>query len=30
MDHALQVLDSEPLSSDESERIRRIGDYVHG
>jgi aryl-alcohol dehydrogenase-like predicted oxidoreductase len=30
MDHALQVLDSDPLSPDELERIRRIGDHVHG
>jgi aryl-alcohol dehydrogenase-like predicted oxidoreductase len=30
MDAALEALDAEPLSPDELERIRRIGDYVHG
>jgi len=30
MGHALSVLDSEPLTADELERIRRIGDHVHG
>jgi aryl-alcohol dehydrogenase-like predicted oxidoreductase len=30
MDAALMALDTEPLSSDELERIRRIGDHVHG
>jgi aryl-alcohol dehydrogenase-like predicted oxidoreductase len=30
MKHALGVIDSEPLSAEELERIRRIGDHVHG
>jgi aryl-alcohol dehydrogenase-like predicted oxidoreductase len=30
MDHALQVIDADPLSEDDLDRIRRIGDHVHG
>lgn len=30
MDEALRTLESPPLSDEELERIRRIGDYVHG
>jgi aryl-alcohol dehydrogenase-like predicted oxidoreductase len=30
LDHALAVLDTEPLSAEELERFRRIGDHVHG
>jgi predicted aldo/keto reductase-like oxidoreductase len=30
MDQALEVIDSKPLTSDELERIRRIGDHVYG
>jgi aryl-alcohol dehydrogenase-like predicted oxidoreductase len=30
MDEALLTLDSTPLSTDEMERIRRIGDFIHG
>jgi len=30
MDEGLLALDEGPLSDDETERIRRIGDYVHG
>jgi hypothetical protein len=30
MAHALDVIDSPPLSPDELVRVRRIGDHVHG
>ena len=30
MDDAVKVVDADPLSSDELERIRRIGNHVHG
>jgi hypothetical protein len=30
MDEALLTLDSTPLSTDEMERIRHIGDFIHG
>jgi aryl-alcohol dehydrogenase-like predicted oxidoreductase len=30
MDDALSILDTSPLSEDESKRLRRIGDHVHG
>ncbi len=30
MAEALLTLDSDPLSQDEMERIRRIGDFIHG
>ena len=29
MDEALEALDAGPLSDDEMERVRRIGDHVH-
>ena len=30
LDHALLALDAGPLSAEEMERVRRIGDHVHG